>query len=188
MRIPEHPIDPLFLNRWSPRAMSGEEVTEEELMSLFEAAKWAPSSMNEQPWRFIYARKGTSQWDAFFHTLTEGNQSWNIRTSVLIAIISKKTGKDGSFNRTHAFSAGSAFQNLVLQGHLLGLVVHPMGGFDVKHMETLLALTEEYEMQIMVAVGRPGDKELLDEKYRQRETPSQRRPLHETVFKDIFPN
>jgi nitroreductase len=185
-RVPEHPIDPLFIERWSARAMSGEDVTEQELMSLFEAAKWAPSSRNEQPWRFVYARKGTQQWDSFFATLSEGNKEWNRRAAVLIAVISKATGKDGHSNSTHAFSTGSAFQNLALQGHLLGLVVHPMGGFDAAQMKGILALPEEYEMQIMVSVGKPGKKEDLSEKDRAREIPSSRKLLHETVFENEF--
>ncbi|MGH7802401.1 MAG: nitroreductase family protein, partial [Thermodesulfobacteriota bacterium] len=130
-RKPEYPVDEIFLKRWSPRAMSGEEISEDELMSLFEAARWAPSSYNNQPWRFLYARRNTKNWELFFNLMTEGNKIWAKKAAALIVIASKKTfDYNGSPSRTHSFDAGAAWQNLALQGSLQGLVVHGMQGFD----------------------------------------------------------
>lgn len=90
-RKTEHEVDAIFPSRWSPRAMSGEEISEEELMRLFEAAKWAPSSRNNQPWRFVYARKNTPHWEKFYSLLADGNKRWAENSAVLIVIASKKT-------------------------------------------------------------------------------------------------
>src|SRR3989338_8820933 len=90
-RVPNYPINPLLLNRWSPRAMSGESLTEDELMSLFEAARWAPSSYNNQPWRFIYAKRDTMHWERLFNLLGDFNKSWTLKAAVLVVVISKKT-------------------------------------------------------------------------------------------------
>ncbi|MGH7790937.1 MAG: nitroreductase family protein, partial [Thermodesulfobacteriota bacterium] len=116
-RKPEFDVDEIFLNRWSPRAMSGEEISEAELMSLFEAAKWAPSSFNNQPWRFLYSRRDSENWGLFFNLLAEFNQAWAKNASALIVIISRKTfDHNGKPSRTHSFDTGAAWQNLALQG------------------------------------------------------------------------
>jgi len=182
VRIPEHPVHDIILNRWSARAMSGEPVPEEQLMSLFEAAKWAPSSSNDQPWHFYYAKKGTPAWQMYYDLLSDGNKRWCNRAGVLILITSRKNfEKYGTFNQTHSFSAGSAFQNLALQGTSMGLVVHPMGGFDAEKAREKLAIPEAYEVEIMVAVGQPGDVSLLDEKDQVREKPSERKKIEEII-------
>src|ERR1700730_12043584 len=112
-----YPIDSLFLDRWSPRAMSGEEIAEEELLTLFEAAKWAPSSYNNQPWRILYARRDTEHWPLFFNLLVEFNQTWVDKAAALVLFISKTTfDHDGSPSITHSFDCGAAWENLALQG------------------------------------------------------------------------
>ncbi len=90
-RKANYPILPLILNRWSPRAMTGEEMTDEELMPLFEAARWSPSSYNNQPWRFIYAKRGTPAWKTFLNLMIEFNQSWTKNAAALVVVVSKKT-------------------------------------------------------------------------------------------------
>ncbi|MCI0453552.1 MAG: nitroreductase family protein [Candidatus Dadabacteria bacterium] len=186
-RKPEYEVDEIFLKRWSPRAMSGEDISHDELMSLFEAAKWAPSSFNNQPWRFLYARRDTDDWELFFNLLVEGNKIWAKNASALIVIISKKTfDQSGNPSRTHSFDAGASWQNLALQGSLKGLVVHGMQGFDYDKARELLNIPEEYEVEAMVAVGKPGKKEELPERLQQREIPSGRKKISEIVLEGRF--
>jgi len=136
-----HGVDDRFLNRWSPRAMSGEAIEKETLLGLFEAARWAPSSNNNQPWRFLYARRDTKLWPLFFDLLAEGNRIWAIRAAVLIVIISKTTFDfNDKPSRTHSFDAGAAWENLALQGALRGLVVHAMQGFDYDQAKETLRI------------------------------------------------
>jgi nitroreductase len=186
-RKPEYDVDEIFLNRWSPRAMSGEEISEDELMTLFEAAKWAPSSFNNQPWRFLYARRNTENWLPFFNLLAEFNQAWAKNASALIVITSKKTFEhNGKPARTHSFDAGAAWQNLALQGSARGLGVHGMQGFDYDKAREVLNVPDDCEVEAMVAVGKPGNKEELPEKLREREFPSARKKLSEIVFEGMF--
>jgi nitroreductase len=182
-RKPEFDVDEIFLNRWSPRAMSGEEISEAELMSLFEAAKWAPSSFNNQPWRFLYTRRNSENWGLFFNLLAEFNQAWAKNASALMVIISRKTfDHNGKPSRTHSFDTGAAWQNLALQGALKGLVVHGMQGFDYDKAREVLNVSDDYEVEAMVAVGMPGKVEELPERLREREFPSTRKKLSEIVF------
>lgn len=187
-RQPEYDVDPLFVNRWSPRAMSGEEIADAELMRLFEAAKWAPSSYNNQPWRFLYAKRNTPYWSTFFDLLIEGNQNWAKHAAVLLCIVSKTTlDHDGSPAPTHTFDAGAAWENLALQATLRGLVTHGMQGFDYDKARQVLRVPEGYTVEAMVAIGKPGKKEDLPERLREREVPSGRKTLAEIVFEGVFP-
>ncbi|RMF89422.1 MAG: nitroreductase [Methanobacteriota archaeon] len=186
-RRPDHPVDPLFIRRWSPRAMSGEPLSEEELMTLFEAARWAPSSYNNQPWRFLYARRGTEHWKLFFDLLYEGNQAWAKRAGALIVAVSKETfDYNGRPSITHSFDAGAAWENLALQGTVMGLVVHAMQGFDYGKARTALAIPDGYRVEAMIAVGRPGRKEELPPQLQEREHPSGRKPLSRIVREGVW--
>lgn len=180
-RKPTHPVDPLFPNRWSPRAMSGEEITEAELMTLFEAARWAPSSNNNQPWRFFYGRRNTQHWPLFLSLLTESNRIWAYRAAVLVVVASKTTFDSGKFARTHSYDAGAAWGHLALQGSLMGLVIHGMQGFDYDRAKAELAMPEEFQVEAMIAIGRPGKKEDLPEHLQKREFPSDRKPLSDII-------
>lgn len=187
-RQPEYDVDRLFVQRWSPRAMSGEEIEDTALMGLFEAAKWAPSSYNNQPWRFLYAKRQTPHWPVFFDLLIAGNQSWAKNAAVLIVIVSKTTlDRDGSPAPTHSFDAGAAWENLALQAMMRGLVAHGMQGFDSDKARQVLQVPEEYTVEAMVALGKPGKKEDLPERLQQREVPSGRKKLAEIVFEGSFP-
>jgi nitroreductase len=186
-RTPDHPIEPLFLDRWSPRAMSGEPIEESELMRLFEAARWAPSTFNEQEWRFLYARRESSHWPAFFGLLVEANQAWCAKASALIVVISHKVfTKNGNPNLVHTFDTGAAFQNLALQGTTMGLVVHGMGGFDRGRARITLHVPDDYDVEAMVAVGHPGDPAELPQPLREREMPSGRKPVGEIAREGPF--
>jgi nitroreductase len=186
-RQAEHPIDSLFLDRWSPRAMSGEEIPGEELLSLFEAVRWAPSSYNNQPWRILYARRNSEHWPLFFGLLVEFNQTWVDKAAALVLFISKTTfDHDGSPSITHSFDCGAAWENLALQGWLKGYVVHGMQGFDLERARIDLKVPGEYAVEAMVAIGRPGKIEDLPEGIRKREAPSGRRKLSQTVCEGPF--
>jgi nitroreductase len=187
IRKAAHLIDRLFLDRWSPRAMTGEPIAQEDLMSLFEAARWAPSSYNNQPWRMLYARKDTEQWPLFFNLLVESNQSWAKNAGALVLFISKTTfDKNGQPSITHSFDTGSAWENLALQGWLKGLVVHGMQGFDYARARSELNVPEAYKVEAMIAIGKPSEAETLPPELRGREAPSNRRPLDRTICEGKF--
>ncbi|MEK7529713.1 MAG: nitroreductase family protein, partial [Patescibacteria group bacterium] len=169
------------------RAMSGEPITNDELMSLFEAARWAPSSYNAQPWRFIYALRDAPAWQTFFDLLVEFNQSWAKDASALVVIVARKTFEHNSQpSVTHAFDAGAAWENLALEASARNLVAHGMGGFDYAAAAATLNVPDDFEVLAMVAIGKPGAKENLPSELQEREEPSDRKPLSEIVMEDRF--
>lgn len=182
IRKADHPINNIFLDRWSPRAMSGEEVPESELISMFEAARWAPSSNNNQPWRILYARRNTEHWPLFFNLLTDSNKIWAGKAFVLILIVSKNTFDNGKPSRTHSYDAGAAWENLALEGSLRGYVVHGMQGFDYELARSSLNVPDGFTVEAMAAIGMPGNKEDLPDYLQEREAPNDRRKLGEIVF------
>ena len=187
IRQADHPIEPLFIDRWSPRAMSGEEIAQEELLTLLEAARWAPSSFNNQPWRILYARRGSGEWPLFFDLLVEPNKLWAANAGVLLLFISKSTfDHNGQTYPTHSFDTGAAWQNLALQGYLKGYVVHGMMGFDYERARSSLLIPEEYRIEAMAAVGRPGAEESLPQALQQRESPNDRRKLEQIICPGPF--
>ncbi len=186
-RTAQYPVLDLILNRWSPRAMSGESIDHNQLMSLFEAARWAPSSYNHQPWRFIYAHRDTPEWDRLFNLLKPGNQQWVQNAAVLIVAISHHYFEhDNAFSRTHSLDTGAATENLALQGFSMGLIVHGMEGFDYERTAKDLAIPDTYTVEAMYAVGKPGSIAALPESLQQREKPSGRLPTDELVYKGRF--
>lgn len=186
-RTADHQIEPLFLRRWSPRAMSGEPVTAAELARLFEAARWAPSTYNEQEWRFRYAHRDTPHWSTFFGLLQDANRTWCKDAAVLVAILARMLlTSNGKPNPVHLFDCGAAFENLALQGAAMDLVVHGMAGFDWLRATKTLRAPPEFIVAAMFAVGRPGDPAKLPEALRAREVPSGRRPITETAGEGPF--
>jgi len=167
--------------------MSGEEVAEEELMRLFEAARWAPSSFNAQQWRVLYARRGTEHWPVFFELLVDANKSWAKNAAVLVLFISRKTfDYNDEPSITHSYDTGAAWENFALQGFHQGLVVHGMEGFDYERARGELHIPEQFQIEAMAAVGRPGAKELLPDKLQKRESPNDRRRLAESICEGPF--
>jgi nitroreductase len=186
-RKADHPIHPLILNRWSPRAMTGEEISDTELKSLLEAARWAPSCYNEQPWRILYARKSSPHFASFFDLLVPFNQSWTHKAALLGLVISRKSfEKNNKPSPTHAYDAGACWENLSLQGSSLGLVVHGMGGFDYEKARRDLKIPQEFEILAMFAVGKPAPKETLSFELQAKETPSSRKPIESFAFEGFF--
>lgn len=153
-RTPEYDIDPIFVNRWSPRTMTGESLDDEEFLPLFEAARWAPSSRNEQPWRFLYATRESDVWETFLGLPYEKNRQWAADAAVLVVICSKTTFEsDGAENGTHGFDTGAAWVSLALEGTRRGLAVHAMAGFDDEKARKVLDVPDEYDVKAMAAIG-----------------------------------
>lgn len=186
-RHSEHDINPLLLHRWSPRAMSGEEISDTELMRLFEAARWAPSSYNGQPWRFIYAKRNSEYWDKLFDLMVDFNKSWAKNAAALVVIISRKNFEhDDTPSVTHQFDAGAAWENLALQGETQGLVTHGMQGFNYDKARRDLSIPDTFDVMAMVAIGKPAPKEVLPAEVQQREQASDRKPLAEIIMEGKF--
>lgn len=181
----QYPIHDLLRRRWSPRAFADRMVEQESLHRLFEAARWAPSSNNEQPWRFLMATKADkAEYDRFFNCLKEGNKRWAHQAPVLILSVASLTfEEDGTPNR-HAFhDTGMAVLSLAVQATELGLMVHQMAGYDVDKARTEFNVPEGYDPVAMIAVGYPGDPSSLPDRLRDRElAPRTRKPIEQLVF------
>jgi len=187
VRKSDHSINPLILNRWSPRSMTGEALNDEDIMSLFEAARWAPSSYNNQPWRFIYAKRNTKHWDRFLNLLVEGNKIWAKNAALLVVVISRKNFE---FNEkpaiTHQFDAGSAWENLALEASSRGIVAHGMQGFDYKKAGVDLGIPPDFEVMAMIAIGKKGSTEILPPELQEKEKLTNRKPLKEIIMEGFY--
>ncbi|MFT4417029.1 nitroreductase family protein [Fredinandcohnia humi] len=177
-------IDSVFLKRWSPRSFLEKDIPDAVLFSVFEAARWAPSANNFQPWRFIIAR--TQEDRELFHSfILPGNLAWCKKAPAFALLISKKTSDNGE-NRYHSFDAGTAWGYLALEATKKGLVTHAMGGFDREIAREALQIPEDFELQCVIAIGYQGEKEVLPENLQEREKPNTRRPLSETISEGKF--
>ncbi|MFM8330737.1 MAG: nitroreductase family protein [Candidatus Methylumidiphilus sp.] len=190
-RTPEHTIHSLFVERWSPRAFTGETIADEVLLRFFEAARWAPSAYNSQPWRFIYAKNDSAHWPQFVGLLSEFNRGWAQNASALVILLSKThfvpPGKTESIPATtHAFDAGAAWANLALQASLDGWATHAVGGYDKAKAREILGIPEDYALEAAIVIGKRGDKAQLPANLQERETPSPRRPLSELIAEGGF--
>lgn len=182
-----YPISKIFINRWSSRALSGEHVSKAQLMKLFEAARWAPSSYNEQPWRFVYTNKGTMLFNKLIESMIPFNQEWAQQAPVLVVLASKTFfERNGKASHLNSFDAGAAWMSMALQASEDGLIAHALGGFDHDKVRACLHIPPEFKIEIMIAIGKPGKKELLSPELQLRESPNERKPLHEIVFEDEF--
>ncbi len=178
-RTAEHEIADLFLNRWSPRSYADKPVADDVLNRLFEAARWAPSSGNNQPWRFIVA-KTEADLEKFHPILMEGNLVWAKNAPVLAIVVSDNT------KGSNEFDAGAAWGFLSLQAAKEGLITHPMSGIYKDVAKEALNIPENFDVQLAIAIGYKGEKEMLSPELQERETPSGRRPLEEILFEGSF--
>ncbi len=187
-RKANYEISPLLLNRWSPRSMSGEPLADEELFALFEAARWAPSSFNGQPWRFVIGRRQKpEEFEKFVALLASGNKMWAKNAAVLVVVASNQRFEfDGRPSITHAFDTGAAWENLAIEAARRGLVAHGMEGFDYQRAKTELKVPADFDVLAMIAIGRRASVEQLSEKLRAMEQPNTRRPLREILFEGAF--
>ena len=190
-RQAQFPVDPRFTQRWSARAFTGKAITTPEVMSLFEAARWAPSASNTQPWRFVFGLAGSPGFEAIFQTLVPFNRGWAQRASALIAVLSAThTTAPGASEAkpipSHAFDTGAAWMSLALQAQHTGWCAHAMGGFDKEALRQALDVPEGFALHCVVAVGEQADPSVLDETLQARETPNSRQPLDAMVAEGRF--
>ena len=190
-RTADHPIDPVFLERWSPRAFTGEVLTQADLLTMLEAARWAPSSYNSQPWRFAYARRDTPHWQTFLDLLVPFNRGWAASASALVFFISNSLMRPPGADKdvpspSHSFDAGAASGYFALQASMMGWYVHGMVGFDMDRAFAELNVPAGYRVEAAYAVGRLGAPAVLPEPLRGRERPSLRTPLAELAFEGSF--
>ena len=182
-------IHELIAGRWSPRAFSNTPIERAQLHRLMEAARWAPSSNNQQPWRFIVFERHRDEaaFQRAFDTLMPGNQKWNVNVPLLVCVTASSLTPKGDANRTATYDTGAAAMALVLQAHALGLATHQMGGFDREAFRQALSIPADVEIIAMIAIGHHGDASQLDETLREREAaPRARKTLAETAFEGAW--
>ena len=190
-RQARYPIDPIFLERWSPRAFAPATVSDEDLFTLFEAARWAPSSFNHQPWRFVYARREDSTFDGFVKLLRPFNSGWARQAAVLVFILSDTMiqlpgSPEPRPSHSNSFDAGAAWAFMALQATRMGLSTHGMSGVDFDRAQVELEVPADFRIEAAVAIGRRGDKAHLPEPLRAREQPSGRKELEAFVHRGRF--
>lgn len=182
----DHPVHDLIRGRWSPRAFDPERpVTEDQLRSLLEAARWAPSCYNDQPWRFVVARREDSEdFARMMGCLASGNQVWARHAAVLLlAVAASDFRHNGKPNRWAHYDTGQAVAVLTVQASALGLRVHQMGGFSQDKAARELGVPADHTAMAAIAVGHPGAPEALPEDVRASElSPRKREPLAGLVF------
>ena len=181
----QYPIHDLIKRRWSPRAFSDRSIKPETLQSLLEAARWAPSSNNEQPWSFIVAAKDDpDEFGRLLSCLVEGNSLWAQHAPVLMVSVARLSFEDDGQPNRHAFhDVGQAVANLIVQATALGLMVHQMAGFHPDKVRELYSVPKEFEPVAAMALGYPGDPQSLPDKLKKRElAPRERKPITEFVF------
>lgn len=187
-RIPQAEVDAMFPDRWSPRSFLPDTIPDHQIQSLFEAARWAPSCFNEQPWRFVYA---TSQEDRarFSSALVERNQQWASHAPLLVfAACCKQFAKSGKTNRHAPFDTGAAWLSFALQARRLGLYAHAMAGFDIEKAFIVTVIPKErYDIYAAIAVGRLASPDTLAVAPAEIEKPNTRKPLTEIAFQNHFP-
>jgi nitroreductase len=181
----EFPVNDLIRNRWSPRAFADKPVPAEVLRSLFEAARWAPSSNNEQPWAFLVATKDDAKnFEKSLGSLVEFNANWAKKAPVLVIAVAKLAfAKNKAPNRNAQYDVGAASLQLALEATARGLVVHQMAGFDPETAKEAYDIPEGWEPIAAMAIGYPGDASSLPEPYQTREkAPRTRKPMREFVM------
>ncbi len=187
----QYPAHDLIRHRWSPRAFSDKKVAPEILQSLFEAARWAPSSSNEQPWAFLVGIKGEGDtFQRILGTLVEANQVWAKHAPVLVIAVSELAfAKSGQPNRNAFYDTGTAVSQLTTEATSRGLFVHLMAGFDPRKAIEAFAIPNGWEPISVFALGYLGDPQALPDTLRERElAPGKRKPLHEFVMNGNWGN
>ncbi len=184
-RKAEHDMDPSFLNRWSPRSFQNKGVPDAVLASIFEAARWAPSASNNQPWRYIVAKTPEDR-ERFLSFISPFNVEWCKRAPVIAVAFAHQLNPNGSANRWGGFDTGTSWGYLALEAIRHGVYSHAMGGFDKDKAKETLGVPDDYEAMAVIALGYRGEKEQLSEKHQEREQPSSRRPFAESFFEGKY--
>jgi nitroreductase len=183
----DYPVHPVIASRWSPRAYDSKPIEKEKLQRIFEAARWAASSNNLQPWYFLVGLKGDEVYRKITTTLVEFNQLWAVNAPVLVLAIAKTTNSGGDQNRSFSYDLGQAVTTLSIQAISEGIYPHQMGGFDASAAERVFEIPEEYKVLVVFTLGYPGDAGMLHPKLQKLEmSPRSRRPVTETVFTGSF--
>jgi nitroreductase len=190
-RTSTHPIDPLFLERWSPRAFDSSNLSDTELFTILEAARWAPSSFNHQPWRFVYAHREGPDWERFVGLLMPFNAMWARHASVLLFIVSDtmiQLPRDAAqtTSHSHSFDTGAAWAFMALQATRLGIRTHGMTGVDFNRARRELSVPDSFRIEAAIAIGRAGDMSKLPPEMQVREAPNGRRGLEEFIMEGRF--
>lgn len=185
-------VEPLFLDRWSPRAFDSSVIPQEDLDTIFDATRWAPSAFNYQPWRLLYATRDSADWSRFLGVLLPFNQSWVQNASALVYILSDTLiaapgSEDFKASHSHSFDAGAAWALLALQATRLGYHSHAMTGVDFDKARAELGVPDRFRIEAAVAIGRIADKAILPEALQSREAPSGRKDIAEFVTAGNFP-
>ena len=183
-RIANPRIEKLIVDRWSPRAFDGSEIPQEVLEKILEAAGWAPSAYNVQPWTLLYARKGDENWELFLSQLIDFNAGWAKDASALVFVVSDRlmrSDKGDSANHSHSFDAGAAWALAAIQAQALGYHTHGMTGLKFGEAEAALGIPDDHRLEAAFAIGRMGDKTSLPAFLQEREVASNRKPLAEIV-------
>jgi len=184
-----YPIEPLLTRRWSPRAFADRSVEPEKLLRLWEAARWAASCSNQQPWYFIMAtREEEAEYARLLSCLRDNNQQWASHAPVLMVSVAKLSfDMNGQPNRYAFHDVGLAVANLIVQATALGLFVHQMAGFYPDKVKALYGVPDDFEPVAGIVLGYPGDPAILPEDLQQREVaPRARRPLETFVFQGTW--
>ncbi|MBS4013098.1 MAG: nitroreductase family protein [Bacteroidetes bacterium] len=186
--ITKYNINPLIKERWSPRAFDNKEVEADKIHNVLEAARWAPSAFNEQPWRYIIGKKGTKTWQLIFDSLIDFNKTWAEPADVLVVVVGKKTLTSNSKeNETYKYDVGQSVATMTVQATNEGLVMHQMGGFSKQKNIEAFNIPDDYEVIAAFALGYIGNVDQLPENFRNMETnPRQRKPFSEFVFEENF--
>ena len=170
-----HPVAAQFLDRSSPRAFSGKKLKAQDIETIVEGARWAPSASNKQPWHFAYSINGDANWQAFSTIPNEFNRRWCLNAGALLVVLSDKQ------SATHSFDTGCAWGYLALQAHAMGLATHAMAGIELDAARQVLQLGDNWKVECLVAIGERGDKSSLPADLAEREVPSPRKPLAEIL-------
>ncbi|GAA4488468.1 nitroreductase family protein [Gluconacetobacter asukensis] len=191
-RLASPSIMRLIVERWSPRSFTDALISDEELRAILEAARWAPSQYNSQPWRFMYARRGTENWDLFLSWLKPVNQRWAKSASALVYVASCKTmiprmTPDPVFSRTHSYDAGAAAMLILLQATYAGWAAHTMSGVsNIEETHAGLKLPDSFALETAIAIGKQGALSMLPDDLAVREKPSMRVALDEIIYDGTF--
>ncbi len=185
-RIPSANVDPLFVNRWSPRSFSSDPLTDEEIATIFEGARWAPSSFNRQPWLFVYETDGPDR-ELFNSILMPGNQLWAAKAPLIGFIFAQTTTPEGRSPFTAQFDTGAAWMALALSARSIDVFTHGMAGIDYDEARDNLGINSDYYTAMCGFVaGRIGPREALPKDLQERESPNDRKPLAEIAHKGII--
>ncbi|MEH6404200.1 MAG: nitroreductase family protein [Sneathiella sp.] len=192
IRKSAYPIDPIFLNRWSPRSFDATTMPEENLFTILEAARWAPSAFNIQPWRFLYSHRDDGNWQHYLSLLDEFNEGWARHASALIIVISDTLAPsdDPTSQKTshyNSFDSGAAWAQLALQATTLGYKAHAMAGIHHKVIKESLSIPEQFRVEIAIAIGKQAAPIQLSTDLQEREQPSLRLPMNEIAYAGSFP-